>query len=140
MGRTCNFHCQLRSIVGPGRHILDLPQRQHSVDYPPKNDVFPVQEVAFCGRNEELPLYGQSTFCRRRSKRLTWQPFVLAPELASNVHESKIRGSKGASKSLPSIKVLGQYVSLGSFRPMRPRINQGDVLHVKTYGKLIAID
>ena len=51
---TCNFHCQLWSVVRPRRDILDLAQREHAVDDFAEDDVLPVEEIARCSRDEEL--------------------------------------------------------------------------------------
>lgn len=34
--------------------MLNLAQREHTIDYPSENDVFVVQEIAFCGCDEKL--------------------------------------------------------------------------------------
>jgi hypothetical protein len=52
--RTCNFHSELWSVVRSCRNILDLAQSEHAVDDFAKNDVLPVEEIARCGRDEEL--------------------------------------------------------------------------------------
>ena len=51
---TCNFHCQLWSVVRSRRDILDLAQCEHAVDDFAKDDVFPVEEITRCSRDEEL--------------------------------------------------------------------------------------
>ena len=52
--RTCNFHNELWSVVGSRRDIFNLAQSEHAVDDFAKDDVLPVEEIARCGRDEEL--------------------------------------------------------------------------------------
>jgi hypothetical protein len=59
---TCNFHCQLWSVVRPRWDILNLAQREHAVNDFAKDDVLPVEEIARCGRDEELQ---QKSGCER---------------------------------------------------------------------------
>ena len=55
MVRLTNYlHRELGAVVRPCRDVLDLAQCEHPVYDPPKDDVLPVEEVAFRGRDEEL--------------------------------------------------------------------------------------
>ena len=47
-----------RFVVGPHGGVLDLPDDEHAVNDAAKHDVFPVQEVAPGGRDEELAAVG----------------------------------------------------------------------------------
>jgi len=49
-----NFHGELWSVVRSCRDILNLAQSEHAVDDFAKDDVLPVEEIARCGRDEEL--------------------------------------------------------------------------------------
>lgn len=51
---TNDLHRQLRSVVWARGHILNLAQREHSINNFAKDDVFSVEEVALCSRDEEL--------------------------------------------------------------------------------------
>ena len=52
---------KLWSVVGTGRDVLNLTQGQHAVDDPPKDDMLPVQKVAFGRSDEELAPVGVRT-------------------------------------------------------------------------------
>jgi hypothetical protein len=52
--RACNFHNELWSVVRSCRNILNLAQSEHAIDDFAKDDVLPVEEIARCGRDEEL--------------------------------------------------------------------------------------
>ena len=47
-----------RFVVGPHGGVLDLPDDEHAVNDAAEHDVFPVQEVAPGGRDEELAAVG----------------------------------------------------------------------------------
>ena len=50
---SCNFH-EFWSVVRSRWNILNLTQSEHAVDDFAKDDVLPVEEIARCGRDEEL--------------------------------------------------------------------------------------
>ena len=52
--RTCNFHNELWSVVRSCRNVLNLAQSEHAVNDLAKDDVLPIEEIARCGRDEEL--------------------------------------------------------------------------------------
>lgn len=49
-----NLNDKLRAIISACWNVLDFAGCQHPVDDPAKDDVFAVQEVALCCRDEEL--------------------------------------------------------------------------------------
>jgi hypothetical protein len=53
---TSNFHSELWPVIWPRRDIFYLAQREHAVDDFAEDDVLPVEEIARCGRDEELGL------------------------------------------------------------------------------------
>jgi hypothetical protein len=83
--RTCNFHNELWSVVRSCWNILNLAQSEHAVDDFAKDDVLPVEEIARCGRDEELhisPVKKDEGGGEAGIEKRAWQPFVLGPELA----------------------------------------------------------
>jgi hypothetical protein len=61
---TCDFHCELGTIVCARRYVLDLAQRKHPVDDLSKHNVFAVEEVTFgCGDEELTPVCVRSRVC-----------------------------------------------------------------------------
>jgi|SRR6266404_2038036 len=52
--RTGNFNSELWPIIWPRWDIFYLAQREHAVDDFAKDDVLPVEEIAWCGRDEKL--------------------------------------------------------------------------------------
>ena len=48
------FDLDLWPIVGSRRHVLDLSHDEKTVDDAAENDVFLVEEVAFCAGDEKL--------------------------------------------------------------------------------------
>ena len=63
--------------------MLNLAQREHTINHPSENDVFVVEEVAFSGCDEKLSRLSIRTRGSARTYTgLTWHPFVFGPELA----------------------------------------------------------
>ena len=48
------FDLDLGSVVCSRRHVLDLPHDEETVNDATENDVFLVEEVAFCAGDEKL--------------------------------------------------------------------------------------
>ena len=48
------FNLDLGSVVGSRWYVLDLPHDEETVNDATENDVFLVQEVAFCAGDEKL--------------------------------------------------------------------------------------
>ena len=52
--RTNYLDRKLRSIIGTSRYVLDLAECEHAVYNPAKDDVLPIEKVAFRRGDEEL--------------------------------------------------------------------------------------
>ena len=83
------FNLDLWSIVGSRRHVLDLPYDEETVDDATENDVFLVEEVAFCAGDEKLKKEESKSWQGIHGDRQRWLQLHFFSGASSNC--SKLR-------------------------------------------------
>ena len=78
--RTDDLDRQLRPVIWARGDVLDLAKREHPIDDLAEDDMFAVEEVAFCGCDEELQVQSQRSFkVPERSQSLPDSRLYLVP-------------------------------------------------------------
>jgi len=115
---TYNFYYQLWSVVGASWYIFNFSERQHSINYFAKYDMFSVQEIALRSGNKEL--ISELRINMRLGKTSHLTPIRVLSGISLRGRYKELYSAK-VDINLPLTEVQDQYVFLGNFRPIFQR-------------------